>query len=58
MTKKWTLILSIIGLIIGLFHPNNTSFSVDIVSPIAFALPWAIFFGLIGFAVDYFTRKK
>ena len=58
MTKKWTLILAIVGLIIGIVQPSNRAFGADMASAIAFAVPWAIFFGMVGFAVDYFIRKK
>jgi hypothetical protein len=58
MQKKWTLILGIVGLIVGLFHPGNLSFGIAMPEAIAFAFPWAIFFSLIGLAIDYFTRKK
>jgi Na+(H+)/acetate symporter ActP len=58
MQKKWTVILAVVGLIVGLFHPGNIDFGVDMPVAIAFAVPWAIFFGAIGLAIDYFTRKK
>jgi uncharacterized membrane protein len=58
MQKKWTIILAVLGLTIGLIHPSNTAFGVVMSAAIAFATPWALFFALIGLSVDYFTRKK
>ena len=58
MKIKWTYILGVVGLIVGLIHPSNNSFGLDMPSAIGFAIPWAIFFALIGTAIDFFTRKK
>ena len=58
MRKKWTIILAVVGLIMGLIHPGNMSFGVGMVEAIAYAIPWAAFFALIGLAIDYFSRSK
>ena len=58
MGKKWAVTLGILGLTIGLLHPKNTAFGVAMPEAIAYSLPWAIFFGLIGLVIDYFKRKK
>jgi len=55
MQKKWTLILGVIGLIIGLLHPANVDFGVAMPEALGFAFTWAIFFGLIGLIIDYFA---
>ena len=57
MKNKWATILGIVGLIVGLLHPQNLSVGVDAISGLAFALPWAIFFWVIGFAVDKLIQK-
>ena len=58
MNYKWTKILGVIGLIIGLVHPANSAFGASMLDAIAFAFPWAVFFALVGLAIDYFTRTK
>ena len=58
MKKKWTIGLGLVGLIVGLIHPSNIDFGVDMPSAIGFAIPWAIFFSVIGLAIDYFARAK
>ena len=58
MKKKWTMGLGLVGLIVGLVHPSNIDFGVDILYAIGFAAPWVVFFSVIGLAIDYFTRKK
>jgi hypothetical protein len=58
MKNKWTIILGVIGFIIGLIHPSNSAFGVGMPEAIAFAVPWVIFLSLIGLAIDYFIEKK
>ena len=58
MKYKWTIILGVIGLIIGLIHPSNSAVGVGMPEAIAFAVPWVIFLSLIGFAIDYFKGKE
>ena len=58
MQIVWTVILGVVGLIVGLIYPSNIDFGVAMPEAIAFAVPWAIFFAVIGLGVDYFTRKK
>lgn len=58
MQKKWTVILGVVGLIVGLFHPANIDFGVAMPEAIAFAVPWALLFSAIGFAIDYFINSK
>jgi hypothetical protein len=57
MKNKWASILGIVGLIVGLLHPQNLSVGVDAISGLAFALPWAIIFWVIGFVVDKLIQK-
>jgi hypothetical protein len=49
---KWTYVLFIIGLCVGLFHPANIDFGVEMPEAVAFALPWAILFAVIGLIID------
>lgn len=55
MKKKWTKILGIVGLVAGIFTPQNQEIGIRVVF---FAIPYALFFSLIGLPIDYFTRKK
>ena len=58
MKNKWTIGLGLVGLIVGLIHPSNIDFGVDMSSAIGFAIPWAIFFSVVGLVIDYFTKTK
>ena len=58
MKIKWTVVLAVVGLVIGLVHPSNLSFGVAMPEAIGFAVPWAIFFAMIGLVIDFFTRRK
>jgi ammonia channel protein AmtB len=53
--KKWTLILFLIGAIVGLVHPSNAHGTVE--TSLAFALPFGLAGALIGFAIDKFVKK-
>ena len=58
--KNVTLIWVVVGLIIGLVNPLNDGSSV--MNRIGFAIPWALIFGGIAFAVDlvvnWYTKKN
>lgn len=57
MSKKWTIFFGVVGLTIGLLHPNNTATGVAPEVAIAFAVPWIVFFAIIGFVIDYLIRR-
>ena len=56
MKKIFTKILAVVGLVIGLSHPSNYP-SVDILSGLAFSLPFVLFFSFIGFCIDFLIFK-
>ncbi len=53
--KKWSLRLFIAGMFIGLLHPGNGRG--DVATSIAFALPFGLFFALVGLVVDYYSNR-
>jgi len=54
MNYKWTKIIGSIGFIIGLIHPSNYGYGIE---AIAFGIPWAIAFSLIGLLIDFIVSK-
>jgi len=56
MKKTFTIALAVVGLIIGMSHPNNYP-SVSVINGLAFSLPFVLFFAFIGFIIDYLVNK-
>jgi hypothetical protein len=54
-SKKWTLILFLIGVIVGLVHPSNAHGTIE--TGLAFALPFGLAGAVIGFVIDKSVKK-
>ena len=53
--KKFTVTLFFVGMIIGLVHPENAHGTID--TALAFAIPFWLAVGVIGFIIDKFGNK-
>ncbi len=55
-TKKFTILLFLVGVIIGLAHPGNAHGTIE--TALAFALPFGLAGGVVGLIIDKLTASK